>query len=81
MMGATTMHVSLVWLTALVTAALLSRSAPAAGQDLFEIQVYPYDTVEPGRTMLEFHTNFIPSGTKTAEEGLYANHHQFHVTA
>jgi hypothetical protein len=52
----------------------------AAAQDLFEIQVYPYDTVEPGHTMVEFHTNFIPSGTKDFEDGLYPNHHQFHVT-
>ena len=55
-------------------------STPAAAQDLYEIQVYPYETVEPGHTMLEFHTNFIPSGTKTTEDGVYANHHQFHVT-
>ena len=54
--------------------------APAGAQDLFEIQVYPYGTVEPGRTMVEFHTNFIPSGTIGTEDGLYANHHQFHVT-
>ena len=51
-----------------------------AAQDLFEIQVYPYDTVEPGRTMLEFHTNFTPSGTKTAEQGVFPNHRQFHLT-
>ena len=35
----------------------------AAAQDLFEIQVYPYETVKPRETMVEFHTNFIPSGT------------------
>jgi hypothetical protein len=57
-----------------------AAAAGASAQDLFEIQVYPYDTVEPGRTMLEFHTNFIPSGTKTTEDGVFANHQQFHVT-
>ena len=39
-------------------------AARASAQDLFEIQVYPYDTVAPGQTMIEFHTNFIPSGTR-----------------
>lgn len=53
---------------------------PAGAQDLFEIQVYPYDTVEPGHTMLEFHTNFVPSGTRTTDGSVFANHHQFHVT-
>ena len=66
-----------------VTALLVSTVVPvsrALAQDLFEIQVYPYDTVEPGRTMLEFHMNFIPSGTSETADGLYANNHQFHVT-
>ena len=40
--------------------------APAHAQDLFEIQVYPYETVQPGQTMLEFHTNFIPSGCRAS---------------
>jgi len=68
----------------LVLAALVvCGAAPAAragAQDLFEIQVYPYDTVEPGVTMVEFHTNFIPSGTHDTTDGVYANHHQFHET-
>jgi hypothetical protein len=68
----------------LILAALVVWSAaPAANaraQDLFEIQVYPYETVQPGRTMIEFHTNFIPSGTHDTADGLFANHHQFHET-
>jgi hypothetical protein len=55
-------------------------AAPASAQDLFEIQVYPYDTVEPGRTILEFHTNFIPSGTKLREGRVLPNDQQFHLT-
>jgi hypothetical protein len=57
-----------------------ASAARAAAQDLFEIQVYPYETVEPGKTMFEFHTNFIPSGTRDTTDGLYANNHQFHET-
>src|SRR5437016_1591896 len=56
------------------------QAAPAGAQDRFGFQGYPYDTVEPGPTMLEFHTSFVPSGTTDTAEGLYANHHQFHVT-
>ena len=52
----------------------------ASAQDLFEIQVYPYDTVEPGITMFELHTNFIPSGTHDTAGGVYANHRQVHET-
>lgn len=64
----------------LVLAWLVCAAAPAAAQDLFEIQVYPYDTVEPGVTMFEFHSNFTPSGSKGIEDGVYGNHHQFHET-
>lgn len=60
--------------------AVLAIPAAARAQDLFEIQVYPYDTVEPGQTMVELHSNFIPSGTTTSSDGLYPNHHQWHET-
>ncbi len=52
----------------------------ARAQDLFEIQVYPYETVEPRHTMVELHMNFIPSGTTRTENGVFPNHHQFHFT-
>ncbi len=52
----------------------------ARAQDLFEIQVYPYETVKPHETMAELHMNFTPSGTKTAAPGQFPNQHQFHFT-
>jgi hypothetical protein len=52
----------------------------AAAQDLFEIQVYPYQTVEPGRTMVEMHTNFFPGKEIDAPPGEFANRHQVHTT-
>ena len=64
----------------LAFASVMFAAAPGSGQDLFEIQVYPYETVDPGHTMLEFHTNFIPSGTDDTSGGVYANHHQMHLT-
>jgi hypothetical protein len=58
-----------------------SLAGRAAAQDVFEIQVYPSETAEPGITMFEFHTNFVPSGTRGIDdEGVYGNHHQFHET-
>ncbi len=69
---------SLVW--GALLAAILWLPANAFGQDLFEIQVYPYETVAPRHTMVEFHMNFFPSGTKDTENGVFANNHQFHFT-
>jgi hypothetical protein len=65
-------------LAALVLSLLSAR--PAAAQDLFEIQVYPYQTVEPGRTMVEMHTNFFPGAAVETPPGEFANHHQVHTT-
>lgn len=58
----------------------LLAAAPASAQDLFEIQVYPYDTVEPGVTMFELHSNFTPSGSTGMQDGVYGNNHQWHET-
>ncbi len=49
-------------------------------QDLFEIQVYAYPTVEPHHTMFEFHQNDYPVGTRSSAFGLYPNNHQSHFT-
>ena len=66
-------------LTAVGALVVLSVN-PAFGQDLFEIQVYPYETVEPHRTMVELHTNYFAVGTTTAELNEYPLNHQTHVT-
>ena len=49
-------------------------------QDNYEIQVYPYETVAPGHTMFELHSNFTFQGTKTADGSLYPTNHQLHET-
>lgn len=54
--------------------------AIAQAQDLFEIQVYPYETVAPHQTMFEFHMNFFPTGTHTSAGGTFPIDHQFHLT-
>ena len=63
-----------------VVCLVAATPATAAAQDLFEIQVYPYETVAPGRTMVELHNNFFPSGTRDAPVGEFAMNHQAHTT-
>ena len=53
---------------------------PLLAQDNYEIQVYGYDTVAPGHTMVEAHSNFIFEGFKTVEQGVLPDEHQFHET-
>ena len=64
----------------LALAALLCLATGARAQENYEIQVYPYETVEPGHTMLELHTNFTFQGSKTAESGVLPTNHQLHET-
>ena len=53
--------------TLFVTALFLMFSlATLRAQDNYEIQVYGADTVEPGATMVEFHTNYTAEGSKTS---------------
>ena len=55
--------------------------APLAyGQGNYEVQVYPYETIEPGHTMVESHTNFTIEGSKTTDDGTRPTNHQFHET-
>jgi len=61
-------------------ALLFFCSLAAVAQDNYEIQVYPYETVKPGQTMLELHSNFTFQGTKTSQDGLLPTNHQLHET-
>jgi hypothetical protein len=46
--------------------ATLSLAATLArAQDNYEIQVYGFDLVDPGHTMVELHSNFTIDGSKT----------------
>ena len=51
-----------------------------AAQDNYEIQVYPSETVAPGRTMVELHSNFTFSGTKGVIDGVLPTQHALHET-
>ena len=61
-------------------AALFLSGHSAFSQDNYEIQVYGSDTVPPGKTMVELHSNFTISGSKTNQDGVYATEHAWHET-
>jgi hypothetical protein len=59
----------------------LLAAGPAAGaQDNYEIQVYGSQTVDPGTTMLELHSNFTADGRRTPEDGLWPTEDAEHET-
>lgn len=64
----------------LAIVAALFAPAPAFAQDNYEIQVYSYDTVPPGHTMVEFHTNFTFNGSKSTQDGVLPTNHALHET-
>jgi hypothetical protein len=59
---------------------VLFHAVSSSAQDNYEIQVYGADTVAPRQTMVELHTNFTISGSKTMMAGLFPTHHAFHET-
>lgn len=65
----------------LFSAALpLSFAAPAIAQSNYEIQVYGVDTVQPGATMVELHSNFTVEGFKDVVDGVRPDNHAWHET-
>jgi hypothetical protein len=52
----------------------------AHAQGNYEIQVYPSETVTPGCTMVELHSNFTVEGFKTYIDGVQPDEHQLHET-
>lgn len=62
-------------------AALLAFLCPAAwAQGNYEIQVYGSETVAPGNTMVELHSNFTVEGSTSTTDGTYPTNHQEHET-
>jgi hypothetical protein len=64
----------------LAASLVLAAVVPARAQDNYEIQVYSYDQVEPGHTMVELHSNFTIDGSKSMVDGLYPTNHAEHET-
>lgn len=58
----------------------LLACAMACSQGNYEIQVYGSDTVAPGRTMIELHSNYTAEGSKITYDGTYPTNGQEHET-
>jgi hypothetical protein len=52
----------------------------AHAQENYEIQVYGSETMKPGRTMVELHSNFTIQGSKTTQDGMLPTTHAWHET-
>jgi hypothetical protein len=59
-------------------ALLFGACLTALSQGNYEIQVYGADTVSPGSTMLELHSNFTANGQRYVVDGVYPTFHQEH---
>ncbi len=66
--------------SAVLLIAFVLPACLATAQDNYEIQVYGADTVEPGSTMLEFHTNFTAQGSTAVVNGVAPTNHAVHET-
>ncbi|MEP6716701.1 MAG: hypothetical protein ABJC09_14110 [Terriglobia bacterium] len=58
----------------------LAATATSFAQDNYEIQVYGSETMAPGHTMVELHSNFTINGSKGVEDGLNPTNHALHET-
>ena len=63
-----------------LTLLLAGCSSILCAQGNYEIQIYGSDTVPPGRTMVELHSNFTLVGSKFTNDGTYPTNHQEHET-
>jgi hypothetical protein len=70
-------HGRLLALTMLV---VVFSAVYTCAQDNYEIQVYGYDLVDPGHTMVELHSNFTIDGSKETVDGVYPTNHAEHET-
>ena len=59
---------------------LILTALPLAAQENYEIQVYGSETIKPGRTMVELHSNFTVQGTKVKDGSMLPTNHALHET-
>jgi len=63
-----------------LAALILLGALPLCAQENYEIQVYGSETVQPGITMGEIHSNFTFKGSKSTEDGQVPTNHALHET-
>ena len=68
------------WLAPLVVLAVMAVPTRASAQGNFEIQVYGSETVAPGATMVELHSNVALEGTTSKDQGVLPTNHAVHET-
>src|SRR6266699_2296929 len=73
-------HYRYQWIVGLFACLFTLCVLPATAQDNYEIQVYGYDTIAPGNTMVELHSNFTVDGSKTVVDGVQPTNHATHET-
>ena len=59
---------------------LLFASTALHAQGNYEVQVYGSETMAPGRTMFELHSNFTFQGSKSTIDGVRGDEHALHET-
>lgn len=64
----------------IIAAALLACPAAILAQGNYEVQVYGSELVPKGATMVELHSNFTASGTKSVIDGVLPTNHAVHET-
>jgi hypothetical protein len=60
--------------------AFIAIAGACRAQDPFEIHVYQYESLEPGRFTLEQHLNYVAIGSKTPSGTVAPSNDQFHMT-
>ena len=71
---------SFVVLVALALGAAVGGAVPAAAQENFEIQVYGAETLAPGSTMVELHSNVAALGSTATTDHVLRTQGAFHET-
>ena len=71
---------TVLWAVTLASGSVFGFVCQAVAQDNYEIQVYGYDTVDPGHTMVELHSNFTIDGSKAVVDGVLPTNHAEHET-
>jgi hypothetical protein len=67
------------FVAALVFSSASSITPEASAQDLFELEVFPYETTPPGNYDVEFHANAMSKGSIAAASPL-ADHRPLHLS-
>jgi hypothetical protein len=65
---------------AVTTVLYCSLATAAHAQDTYEIQVYGSETVAPGHTTVELHSNCTIDGSKSVVDGVTLTSHALHET-